>query len=48
MPMRLAMKLGVSLARTTPLPRPLVTKASNWSSTPGSVVGVAISSTKCM
>ena len=48
MPMRLAMKLGVSLARTTPLPRPLVTKASSWSSTPGSVVGVAISSTKCM
>ena len=48
MPMRLAMKLGVSLARTTPLPRPLVTKASSWSSTTGCVVGVAISSTSGM
>ncbi len=35
MPTRLAMKLGVSLARTTFLPRPLVTKASSWSSTSG-------------
>ncbi len=48
MPMRLAMKLGVSLARTTPLPRPLVTKASSWSITRASVVGVAISSTSGM
>jgi 3-hydroxyacyl-CoA dehydrogenase len=48
MPMRLAMKFGVSLARTTPLPRPLVTKASRSSSTWGSVVGVAISSPSVM
>ena len=38
------MKLGVSWAHHA-LPRPLVTKASSWSSTSGSVAGVAISST---
>jgi hypothetical protein len=48
MPTRLAMKLGVSLARTTPLPRPLVTKLSSWSTIAGSVVGVAINSTSTM
>ncbi len=48
MPMRLAMKLGVSLARTTPLPRPLVTKVSRSLRICGSVVGVAINSTSVM
>jgi hypothetical protein len=48
MPTRLAMKFGVSLARTTDLPRAVVTKASSWSSTSGSVAGVAISSTSAM
>ena len=48
MPMRLATKLGVSLARTTPLPRPLVTKVSSWSRISGCVAGVAISSTSTM
>ena len=48
MPTRLAMKLGVSFARTTPLPRPLVTKLSSWSTMAGWVVGVAISSTSTM
>ena len=48
MPTRLAMKLGVSLARTTLLPRPLVTKASSWSSTSGRVAGVLINSTSAM
>ncbi|MDT4849387.1 hypothetical protein FQZ97_835070 [compost metagenome] len=48
MPTRLAMKLGVSCARTTPLPSVLVTKASRSSSTCGCVVGVLISSTRNM
>ncbi len=48
MPTRLAMKLGVSLARTTFLPRPVVTNASSWSSTSGFVPGVGISSTNAM
>ena len=47
-PMRLATKLGVSLARTTPLPSVLVTKASIWSSMVGALAGVAINSTKLM
>jgi hypothetical protein len=48
MPTRLAMKLGVSLARTTPLPSAVVTKASSSSSTSGLVAGVLISSTSAM
>ncbi len=48
MPTRLAMKLGVSLARTTLLPSAVVTKVSSWSSTSGWVVGVAINSTSAM
>jgi hypothetical protein len=48
MPTRLAMKFGVSLALTTPLPRPEVTKVSRSSRIFGSVVGVAISSTRYM
>ncbi len=48
MPTRLAMKLGVSFARTTLLPRVVVTKVSSSSSTRGSVAGVAISSTSAM
>ena len=48
MPTRLAMKFGVSFARTTPLPSALVTKVSSWSRISGSVVGVAISSTSDM
>ena len=48
MPTRLAMKLGVSLARTTLLPSVLVTKVSRSSSTRGLVAGVAMSSTSCM
>ena len=47
-PTRLAMKLGVSFARTTLLPRAEVTKVSKLSITPASVDGVAISSTSCM
>ena len=48
MPTRLAMKLGVSLARTTLLPRKVVAKLSSSSTTRGSVAGVAISSTSAM
>jgi hypothetical protein len=48
MPTRLAMKFGVSLARTTLLPSALVTKVSSSSSTRGSVAGVGISSTSAM
>ena len=48
MPTRLAMKLGESLARTTPLPRVLVTKVSSASRLAGSVAGVLISSTSAM
>ena len=48
MPTRLAMKFGVSFARTTLLPRPVVTKASSSSSTSGWVAGVLISSTSAM
>jgi hypothetical protein len=48
MPTRLAMKLGESLARTTPLPSTLVTKVSRSSRICGSVVGVLISSTSIM
>ena len=48
MPTRLAMKFGVSLARTTLLPRKVVTKLSSSSSTRSSVVGVSISSTSAM
>ena len=39
MPTRLAMKFGVSFARTTPLPSALVTKVSSWSRISGCVVG---------
>ena len=39
MPTRLAMKLGVSLARTTPLPSTLVTKVSRSSRIFGCVAG---------
>jgi hypothetical protein len=46
MPTRLATKFGVSLARTTPLPTAVVTKASSWSITSGRVVGVLINSTR--
>ena len=48
MPTRLAMKLGVSFARTTDLPSAVVTNASRSSRICGSVVGVAISSTSAM
>ncbi len=48
MPMRLAMKLGVSLARTTPLPSAVMAKVSRSSSTFGEVAGVGISSTSVM
>ena len=48
MPMRLAMKFGVSLARITPLPSVVVSKVSRPSSNAGSVCGAAISSTRCM
>ncbi|MNL57195.1 hypothetical protein D3C87_1807390 [compost metagenome] len=48
MPTRLAMKFGVSLARTTPLPSVVVRKASRRSRISGCVVAVGISSTRCM
>jgi len=48
MPTRLAMKLGVSLARTTPLPSVLVRNVSRSSRICGRVAGVGISSTRCM
>ena len=48
MPTRLATKLGVSIARTTPLPSAVVTKVSSSSRICGSVVGVSISSTSAM
>ena len=48
MPTRLAMKFGVSWARTTPLPRPRVTKVSSWSRMSAPVAGVGISSTSDM
>ncbi len=47
-PMRLAMKFGVSLARTTPLPSVVTRNASRSSSRRGSVAGPAMSSTRCM
>ena len=47
-PIRFAMKFGVSLARTQPLPSVEVRKVSSRSTTSGSVAGVAISSTRCM
>ena len=48
MPTRFAMKFGVSCARTTLLPKAVVTKASSWSRISGCVVGVLISSTSAM
>ena len=48
MPTRLAMKFGLSLARTTLLPSEVVTKASSSSSTSGLVAGVSMSSTNAM
>ena len=48
MPTRLAMKFGVSLARTTPLPSVVVRKASRRSRIAGCVASVGISSTRCM
>ncbi len=47
-PTRFAMKFGVSLARTTPLPSVLVRKVSSWSTTSAAVATVGISSTRCM
>ena len=47
-PMRLAMKLGVSLARTTPLPRRRSQKSASASSTSGRVAGPGINSTSFM
>jgi hypothetical protein len=47
-PTRLAMKLGVSKARTTPLPSAVVRKVSRSSSSCGSVPAAGISSTRCM
>jgi len=47
-PIRLAMKLGVSFARTQPLPSVVVRKVSSRSTIAGSVSGAAISSTRCM
>ena len=47
-PMRLATKLGVSLARTMLLPSRLVSQASRSSSIAGWVRAVAISSTSAM
>ena len=47
-PMRLATKLGVSLARTTPLPKVDTKKRSKLSKTAASVSLQAINSTKCM
>ena len=47
-PMRLPMKFGVSLARTTPLPSVGDQEASRPSSTAGSVVRAGISSARCM
>jgi hypothetical protein len=43
-PMRLPMKFGVSLQRTTPLPSTRSPKASNPASTAGSVSGPGITS----
>ncbi len=48
MPMRLAMKFGVSFARITPLPTVVVSSVSSASSSPASVCGAAISSTRYM
>ncbi len=47
-PIRFAMKFGVSLARTQPLPRVVVRKVSSRSRISGCVAGVEISSTRCM
>ena len=47
-PMRLAMKFGVSLATTTPLPSRTSQISSSASSTSGSVFGPGISSTSFM
>ncbi|MNN90146.1 hypothetical protein D3C81_2080480 [compost metagenome] len=47
-PMRLATKLGVSSARTTPLPNVDVSQVSSWSSTAGCVWDVAMISTSRM
>ena len=48
MPTRLAMKFGESLARTTPLPKVVVTKVSRSSRIDACVAGVAINSTRAM
>ena len=47
-PMRLPTKLGVSLARTTPLPKVDTKKRSKLSRYFGSVSAVGINSTKCI
>ena len=46
--MRLAMKFGVSLARTTPLPSARSQKSASVSRTSGLVAGPGISSTSFM
>ena len=48
MPMRLAMKLGVSLARITPLPSVVVRNASSESISAASVSGALMISTRYM
>ena len=47
-PTRLPTKLGVSFARTTPLPMVEVINVSSWSKIKGSVAGKGINSSKCM
>ncbi len=47
-PTRLATKLGVSRARTTPLPSVVVRKRSSASTMAGSVVAVGMISTRRM
>ena len=47
-PIRLAMKLGVSFALTTPLPRVVVRNSVKSSITDASVVFAGIISTRCM
>ena len=47
-PTRLAIKFGVSFARTTPLPKEVVAKVSSLSKVLASVCAVGINSTKCI